>query len=129
MPRRPRIHLDGVPLHIVQRSHNREPCFFADEQDQQAFLEVFGLALARMDAVALAFYLMGNHYHVVLQTRRADLSALMRQVNGVYTQRFNRRHGRMGHVFQGRFKAILVDREACLLELCRYVELNPVRAR
>ena len=71
---------------------------------------------------------MGNHYHFVLHTRQANLSALMRQVNGVYTQAFNRRHAKVGHLPQGRFKAILVDRDAYLLEVCRYVELNPVRA-
>jgi putative transposase len=71
---------------------------------------------------------MDNHYHFVLHTRQANLSRLMRHVNGVYTQAFNRRHGKVGHLFQGRFKAILVDREAYLLEVCRYVELNPVRA-
>jgi putative transposase len=76
----------------------------------------------------LAYCLMGNHYHFVLHTRQANLSLLMRHINGVYTQSFNRRHGKVGHLFQGRFKAILVDREAYLLEVCRYVELNPVRA-
>jgi putative transposase len=73
--------------------------------------------------------LMGNHFHFVVQTRSANLSRLMRHVNGVYTQNFNRRHGLVGHLFQGRFKAILVDRDAYLLEVCRYVELNPVRAK
>jgi DNA-directed RNA polymerase specialized sigma24 family protein len=71
---------------------------------------------------------MGNHYHFVLQTRQPNLSRLMRHVNGVYTQRFNRRHDKVGHLFQGRFKAILVDRDAYLLAACRYVDLNPVRA-
>jgi hypothetical protein len=66
--------------------------------------------------------------HLVLHTRQANLSLLMRHLNGVYTQAFNRRHGKVGHVFQGRFKAILVDRDNYLLALCRYVELNPVRA-
>jgi AraC-like DNA-binding protein len=71
---------------------------------------------------------MGNHYHLVLYTREANLSRLMRHINGVYTQAFNRRHGQVGHLFQGRFKAILVDRDAHLLNLCRYVERNPVAA-
>ena len=76
----------------------------------------------------LAYCLMGNHYHFVLHTRQANLSLLMRHINGVYTQAYNRRHNKVGHLFQGRFKAILVDRDAYLLEVCRYVELNPVRA-
>jgi hypothetical protein len=71
---------------------------------------------------------MGNHYHLVLHTREPNLSRLMRHANGVYTQSFNRRHGLVGHLFQGRFKAILVDRDAHLLALCRYVERNPVAA-
>jgi REP element-mobilizing transposase RayT len=70
---------------------------------------------------------MDNHYHLLIETPRGNLSAGMRQLNGIYTQRFNRRHGRVGHVFQGRFKAIVVERESYLLELCRYVVLNPVR--
>ena len=72
---------------------------------------------------------MGNHDHFVLHTRRENLSRLMLHLNGVVTQAFNRRHRKMGHLFQGRFKAILVDRDDYLLEVCRYVELNPVRAR
>lgn len=71
---------------------------------------------------------MSNHYHIVIETREATLSRGMRHLNGVYTQRFNRTHHRVGHVFQGRFKAIVVDRDAYLLELSRYVVLNPVRA-
>jgi hypothetical protein len=71
---------------------------------------------------------MDNHYHLLIETPEANLSRGMRQINGVYTQQFNRRHGRCGHVFQGRYKAIVVQKEAYLLELCRYVVLNPVRA-
>lgn len=71
---------------------------------------------------------MTNHYHIVIETVEGNLSQGMRQLNGVYTQRFNRRHGRVGHVFQGRYKAILVDKDSYLLELSRYVVLNPVRA-
>jgi putative transposase len=89
---------------------------------------VLAQAMDRFDAQVLAYCLMGNHYHFVLHTRQANLSRLMRHVNGVYTQLFNRQHGKVGHLFQGRFKAILVDRDAYLLEVCRYVELNPVRA-
>ena len=89
---------------------------------------IVGQAAARFDALVLAYCLMGNHYHLVLNTRQANLSLLMRHLTGVYTQAYNRRHGVVGHLFQGRFKAILVDRESYLLTLCRYVELNPVRA-
>ena len=86
-------------------------------------------ALTRFNWLLHAYCLMGNHYHLMIETTEANLSAGMRQLNGIYTQRFNRRHHRVGHVFQGRFKAIVVDRDSYLLELCRYVVLNPVRAR
>ena len=72
---------------------------------------------------------MGNHYHVLLETVDGNLSKGMRHLNGVYTQYFNHQHNRVGHVFQGRFKAILVEKETYLLELSRYVVLNPIRAR
>ncbi len=92
-------------------------------------MAVVAQALSRFDAEALAYCLMGNHYHLVLHTRQANLSLLMRHINGVYTQIYNRRHHKVGHLFQGRFKAILVDRDAYLLEVCCYVDLSPVRAR
>lgn len=71
---------------------------------------------------------MDNHYHIVIETADANLSQGMRQLNGVYTQYLNRRHGRVGHVFQGRFKGILVEKDTYLLELARYVVVNPTRA-
>ena len=78
--------------------------------------------------VCHAWCQMGNHYHRLIETPKANLSQGMRQLNGVYTQRLNRAHGRVGHVFQGRYKAILVERDSYLLELARYVVLNPLRA-
>ena len=83
----------------------------------------------RFNWVVHTWCLMTNHYHLVVETPDGNLSAGMRQLNGVYTLRFNRRYGRVGHLFQGRYKAILVDKSAYLLELSRYVVLNPVRAR
>lgn len=127
MARPLRIEFPGAVYHVTARGDRRED-IFVDEADREALLEVTAQALARFDAQMLAYCLMGNHYHFLLHTRQANLSILMRQVNGVYTQRYNRRHGTVGHLFQGRFKAILVDRDAYLLEVCRYVELNPVRA-
>jgi hypothetical protein len=85
--------------------------------------------VSRFRLLLHAYCLMNNHYHLLLETPEGNLSKALRQLNGVYTQAFNRRHGRVGHVLQGRFKAILVDRDSYLLELCRYVVLNPVRAR
>jgi REP element-mobilizing transposase RayT/DNA-directed RNA polymerase specialized sigma24 family protein len=128
MARPLRIEFPGAVYHVTARGDRREP-IFVDEQDRHALLNVVAQALARFDAQMLAYCLMGNHYHFVLHTRQANLSLLMRQINGVYTQTFNRRHNKAGHLFQGRFKAILVDRDAYLLEVCRYVERNPVAAR
>lgn len=113
---------------MTSRGDRREPIFEGDA-DREALLAVIAQAMNRFDAQMLAYCLMGNHYHFVLHTRQANLSLLMRHINGVYTQSFNRRHGKVGHLFQGRFKAIPVDRDAYLLEVCRYVELNPVRAQ
>ncbi|MGH8767841.1 MAG: REP-associated tyrosine transposase [Burkholderiales bacterium] len=127
MARPLRIEFPGAVYHVTSRGDRREP-IFVDDEDRHALLNVVAQALCRFDGEMLAYCLMGNHYHFVLHTRRANLSLLMRQINGVYTQTFNRRHNKVGHLFQGRFKAILVDRDAYLLEVCRYVERNPVRA-
>lgn len=123
-----RIEYPGAVYHVTSRGDRREP-ITKDDIDRQAYLGILGQALERFDAVVLAYCLMGNHYHLVLHTRQANLSRLMRQINGVYTQAFNRRHRLSGHLFQGRFKAIVVDTDSYLLEVCRYVDLNPVRAK
>ena len=127
MSRPLRIEFPGAVYHVTSRGDRRES-IFEDDADRQALLAVMALGLARFDARMLAYCLMGNHYHFVLHSAAANLSQLMRHINGVYSQAFNRRHSKVGHLFQGRFKAILVDRDAYLLEVCRYVELNPVRA-
>lgn len=127
MSRPLRIEFPGAVYHVTSRGDRREP-IFEDDADRAELLAVLGQALDRFDAGVLAYCLMGNHYHFVLHTRQANLSRLMRHLNGVYTQNFNLRHGKVGHLLQGRFKAILVDQDAYLLEVCRYVELNPVRA-
>jgi putative transposase len=128
MTRPLRIEFPGAVYHVTSRGDRRE-AIYADDGDRAAFLTVLTTALQRCQATALAYCLMTNHYHLVLQTQEANLSLLMRHLNGVYTQTFNRRHGLTGHLFQGRFKAILVDSDAYLMTLCQYMELNPVRAR
>lgn len=100
---------------------------FADETDRAEMRALLAQALSRFDAQALAYALMPDHYDLLLFTRRANLSPLMRHVNGVYTQHHQSRHGLSGPLFQGRFRAVLVDRERFLLDACRYVDLNPVR--
>jgi REP element-mobilizing transposase RayT len=127
MSRPLRIEFPGAVYHITSRGDRREP-IYRDDDDRLAQLDVIAHAMERFDAQVLAYCQMGNHYHLVLHTRQANLSRLMRHVNGVYTQLFNRRHDLVGHLLQGRFKAILVDRDAYLLALCRYVERNPVAA-
>lgn len=92
------------------------------------FLDVLASVRARFHWACHAYCLMSNHYHLLIETRESTLAQGMRQLNGAFTQRSNRHHGRVGHVFQGRYKAILVQKESHLLELARYVVLNPVRA-
>jgi REP element-mobilizing transposase RayT len=127
MSRPLRIEFRGAIYHVTSRGDRREP-IYRDDADRVVHLGVIAQAMDRFDAQVLAYCLMGNHYHLVLHTREPNLSRLMRHVNGVYTQNFNRRHRLVGHLFQGRFKAILVDRDAYLLALCRYVERNAVAA-
>jgi REP element-mobilizing transposase RayT len=102
---------------------------FGDDGDREWFLTILGRVVKVYRWRVHAYVLMGNHYHLLIETPEATLSRGMRQLNGSYTQSFNRRHDRVGHLLQGRFKAILVEKEAHLLELARYVVLNPVRAR
>lgn len=128
MARPLRIDFPGGIYHVTSRGDRREP-IFVDDRDRTLLIEALAQALGRFDAAALAYCLMGNHYHLVLQTKRANLSRLMRHVNGVYAQTFNRRHGLVGHLFQGRFNSVHIDRDAYLLEVCRYTELNPIRAQ
>jgi putative transposase len=128
MSRPLRIEFPGALYHVTSRGDRREPIFI-DDTDRTALLNVVAQAAQRFDFTALTYCLMGNHYHFVFHTRQANLSRLMRHINGVFTQTFNCRHGKVGHLFQGRFKSILVDRDSYLMEVCRYVELNPVRAR
>lgn len=128
MARPLRIEYPGALYHLTSRGDGRED-IFADDADRLEFLEVLAGVVGRFEWRLYAYCLMDNHYHLMVETPKANLSRGMRQLNGVYTQRFNRRHGRVGHVFQGRFKAIVVDKQPYLLELSRYVVLNPVRAR
>ncbi|MEX2224173.1 MAG: transposase [Candidatus Rokuibacteriota bacterium] len=127
MARPLRLQFPGGIYHVTARGNDRRP-IFEDDDDRARFLVVLAATVARYRVVCHAYCLMGNHYHVLLQTPEANLSTTMRQLNGVYTQRFNRRHERCGHLLQGRFGAQLVDGEAYLREVCRYIVLNPVRA-
>ena len=127
MARPLRIELAGGVYHLTSRGDRRGPSY-ADDVDRLLWLELFGEVCDRFNWRCHAWCQMGNHYHLVVETAEANLSRGMRQLNGVYTQAANRRHARGGHVFQGRYKAILVEADAYLVELARYVVLNPVRA-
>jgi REP element-mobilizing transposase RayT len=107
---------------------NARADIFDDTVDRQTFLRLLESVVNRFNWICHAYCLMDNHYHLLIETPDGNLSMGMRHLNGVYTQSFNRRHKRVGHVFQGRFKAVLIEKESHLLELSRYVVLNPVRA-
>ena len=127
MARPLRIEYPGATYHVTSRGNARQATYL-DDEDRLRFLRLVQQVMDRFNWRCHAYCLMSNHYHLLIETAAPTLSRGMRHLNGVYTQTFNRRHQRVGHVFQGRFKAILVEREAYLLELARYVVLNPVRA-
>ena len=127
MARPLRLEYPGALWHVTSRGDGQET-IFADDSDKASFLGVLGDVVAMFRWRVHAYILMTNHYHLLVETPEPNLSRGMRQLNGIYTQRFNRRHSRAGHVYQGRYKGILVEREAHLLELARYIVLNPVRA-
>jgi REP element-mobilizing transposase RayT len=128
MSRPLRIEFAGALYHVTSRGDGREAIFLGEE-DRHRFLSVIAEVVQDFNWAVHAHCLMDNHYHLLVETPDGNLSRGMRQLNGVYTQRFNRQHGRVGHVFQGRYKAIIVQKESYLVELARYVVLNPVRAR
>ncbi|MBK7353664.1 MAG: transposase [Nitrosomonas sp.] len=127
MARPLRIEFPGGLYHVTSRGDRREPIYL-DDSDRASWLSLFGHVCQRFNWICHIYCLMDNHYHIVVETIEGNLSKGMRQLNGMYTQAFNRRHNRTGHVYQGRYKAILVEKDSYLLELSRYVVLNPVRA-
>lgn len=128
MARPLRIEYPGAVYHVTSRGSARQKVFI-DDADRTAFFGTLAKAIERFNWVCHAYCLMGNHYHLLIETVDPTLARGMRHLNGVYTQAFHRRHKRNGHLFQGRYKAILVEKDSHLLELARYVVLNPVRAR
>jgi REP element-mobilizing transposase RayT len=128
MSRPLRLQYPGAVYHLTSRGNARQKIFL-DNLDRKTFLSVLGRVVLRCDWLCHAYCLMDNHYHLLIETPKANLALGMRQLNGIYTQSFNRRHRRVGHLLQGRYKAILVQKEAHLLELCRYVVLNPLRVK
>jgi putative transposase len=127
MARPLRIEYPGALYHITARGNARAK-IYTDNADRAEFLAILGSVIRKYNWLCHAYCLMDNHYHLLIETPDGNLSLGMRQLNGRYTQAFNRRHRRPGHVFQGRFRGILVDKDHYLLELARYIVLNPVRA-
>jgi REP element-mobilizing transposase RayT len=125
--RPPRIEVENGIYHVVARGNERK-AIYRDAADRERFLEILGLTAGRHGWLALAYCLMGNHYHLLVETPNANLARGMRQLNGIYAQSFNRRHGRDGHLFQGRYRARLVQADEHLLAAVRYIIRNPLRA-
>lgn len=127
MARPLRLEYAGALYHVTSRGDRRE-AIYENDADREAFLSLLDQVCETFNWLCHAYCLMGNHYHLLIETPEANLSKGMRQLNGMYTQNFNRIHNQVGHVFQGRYKAILVEKQSYLLELARYIVLNPVRA-
>jgi len=125
--RRPRIQLAGGIYHVTARG-NRRQRIFLDDRDSERFLQILPIVAARYEWRCHAYCLMPNHYHLLIGTVKPTISAGMQKLNGGYAQWFNHKHELDGHLFQGRFHAVLVESDWHLLELARYVVLNPVRA-
>lgn len=127
MARKPRIEFPGAFYHVITRGNNKQRIFVGDK-DYSSFLERLNLYKERFRFILYAYALMPNHVHLLIETGKAPLSRVMQALQFTYTQKFNRRHKKVGHLFQGRYKAILCQKESYLLELIRYIAQNPVRA-
>ncbi len=128
MARSLRLEFEGAFYHITSRGNLRDRIFF-DDKDRERFLEIIRRTKERYGYLLHAYALMENHYHLFLETPKANISQIMQNINTSYTVYINKRHKRFGHLFQGRFKGIIVDKETYLIVLSRYIHLNPVRAR
>jgi REP element-mobilizing transposase RayT len=126
MARHLRLEYEGAIYHVTSRGNERSDIFAGDE-DKRRFVEKLAENVARHQVRVYAYVVMRNHYHLLLETPRANLAAFMQQLNTSYTMRYNVRHARVGHVFSGRYKAKLVAGDEYLLALTRYVHLNPVQ--
>lgn len=127
MARRPRIEFDGAFYHVITRGNQRQKVF-KDKEDYTRYLAILGDYKERYKYFLYAYVLMSNHVHLLIETQEAPLSKILQGINQRYTIYFNRRYRTVGHLFQGRYKAILCDKDEYLLTLVKYIHLNPVRA-
>jgi putative transposase len=128
MARKPRIHYPGAFYHVMLRGNAKQTIFY-DQEDIRHFEKILGQGLERYNLRLCAYCWMKNHVHMALQVSDIPLSKMMQSLSQRYTNWFNRRYDRVGHLFQGRYRAILVDEEGYLRDIIRYIHLNPVRAQ
>ena len=128
MARRARVEYPGALYHVITRGNQRQR-IFRDDRDRGKYLEILSSLKSQFSFRVSAYVLMLNHVHLLLESGKVPLSRIMQRLGSGYTQYFNRRHRQVGHLFQGRYKAILCDKDSYLLELTRYLHLNPVRAK
>lgn len=128
MARQLRVEFENASYHITSRGNQRDKIFY-DAADRERFLEILSRTKERYGFLLHAYVLMDNHYHLLMETPKANLSQIMQNINTSYTVYVNRKYQRSGHLLQGRFKGIIVDKDRYLIALSRYIHLNPVRAR
>ncbi len=127
MARQPRIQYSGAFYHITVRG-NEKRVIFTDDQDRNVFLKILKDVISRHNLLCYAYCLMDNHFHLLIETPDGNIARAMHNLNGSYAQYFNKTHERVGHLFQNRYYTSLLEKEAHLIELARYIVLNPVRA-
>jgi len=127
MARKPRIEFEGALYHVITRGNQRQEIFRGTE-DYERYLRILGDYKTRYEFALYAYVLMGNHVHLLMETMEVPLSRILQGINQSYTMYFNRRYSTVGHLFQGRYKAILCDRDSYLLSLVKYIHVNPIRA-
>jgi putative transposase len=128
MPRKPRIEFEGAFYHVITRGNQKQKIFKSPD-DYQKYLQLLTYYRTRYHCSIYAFVLMSNHVHILIETKDAPLSKVFQGINQSYTVYFNNKYDTIGHLFQGRYKALLCDRENCLLSILKYIHYNPVRAK
>lgn len=128
MPRPTKIEYEGAFHHVMNRGRHKKT-IFREDNDFEVFLNILSEVSKKYSAVIHVYCLMSNHYHLLVETPKANLSQIMKHVNGLYTQRYNRKYKKDGTLFRGRYKSVLVDEDAYLLQLTRYIHRNPMEVK